>query len=153
MSKFILIILLFLTQNHLQAKSYTNIVSKSKPVNYKYRNKYHPKTKVRYNRRGFPVFASMGNCNLPTNLIQESDSIQFRKCNNLLWKGIQANPSIKERFHPEQLEQLRRGQTPDGYTWHHHQSKGKLELVDKEIHNQTGHTGGKAIWGGGNANR
>lgn len=32
-------------------------------------------------------------------------------------------------------------------TWHHHQDRGKMQLVDKAIHQQTGHTGGKAIWG------
>ena len=38
-----------------------------------------------------------------------------------------------------------------GLTWHHHQQKGLLQLVDSEIHarNQNPHTGGRSIWGGG----
>lgn len=39
------------------------------------------------------------------------------------------------------------GKTPRGYVWHHHQDTGKLQLVNKTIHQKTGHTGGKSIWG------
>jgi hypothetical protein len=154
----LLIILILVSSNSLQAGWFSSSVSKTKvvkpkPVNYKYRGKVHPKTKVRYNRRGFPVFETMYNCNLPMDLINKSDAIQFRKCNYKLWQGLQANPSVKQKFHKTQLEQIRRGQTPEGYTWHHNQSKRKLELVDKEIHNKTAHTGGRSIWGGGQDKR
>ncbi|MEM7174094.1 MAG: HNH endonuclease [Bacteroidota bacterium] len=37
--------------------------------------------------------------------------------------------------------------TPPGYTWHHHQEYGVMELVETEIHQKTGHTGGWALWG------
>ena len=33
-------------------------------------------------------------------------------------------------------------QTPEGYTWHHHQDAGLMQLIDYEIHRKTGHTGG-----------
>ncbi|MCD9017903.1 LamG-like jellyroll fold domain-containing protein [Parachryseolinea silvisoli] len=36
--------------------------------------------------------------------------------------------------------------TPKGYTWHHHQSTGRMQLVETSIHSQTGHTGGFALW-------
>lgn len=36
--------------------------------------------------------------------------------------------------------------TPKGYTWHHHQSKGKMQLVETKIHSKTGHTGGFHLW-------
>ena len=45
------------------------------------------------------------------------------------------------------------GYTPDGYTWHHNEEKGKMQLVDTDIHSQTRHTGGRNIWGGGTENR
>jgi hypothetical protein len=32
--------------------------------------------------------------------------------------------------------------TPAGYTWHHHQDGKTMQLVPREIHAQTGHTGG-----------
>jgi hypothetical protein len=32
--------------------------------------------------------------------------------------------------------------TPEGYTWHHHQDGKTMQLVPRDIHSQTGHTGG-----------
>ena len=37
--------------------------------------------------------------------------------------------------------------TPAGYTWHHHQDYGAMQLVDRATHAATGHTGGFSIWG------
>ncbi len=36
--------------------------------------------------------------------------------------------------------------TPKGYTWHHHQSTGRMQLVNSSIHSKTGHTGGFSLW-------
>jgi A nuclease of the HNH/ENDO VII superfamily with conserved WHH len=36
--------------------------------------------------------------------------------------------------------------TPKGYTWHHHEDTGRMQLVDTKIHKTTAHTGGYAIW-------
>jgi hypothetical protein len=33
-------------------------------------------------------------------------------------------------------------QTPNGYTWHHHQTTGRMQLVESKVHMKTGHTGG-----------
>ncbi len=35
-----------------------------------------------------------------------------------------------------------RKKTPEGYTWHHHQDGETMQLVPRDIHAQTGHTGG-----------
>jgi hypothetical protein len=35
---------------------------------------------------------------------------------------------------------------PKGYTWHHHQDRGRMQLVETEAHRKTGHTGGFKIW-------
>ncbi|NJC27499.1 HNH endonuclease [Neolewinella antarctica] len=36
--------------------------------------------------------------------------------------------------------------TPKGWTWHHHQQFGRMQLVNRTIHTQTGHTGGAKLW-------
>ena len=36
--------------------------------------------------------------------------------------------------------------TPKGYTWHHHETMGRMQLVHSRIHAQTGHTGGFSLW-------
>ena len=52
------------------------------------------------------------------------------------------------KFSSRDIKVISQGDTPNKYTWHHHQDKGKLELVDREIHSKTSHIGGYSIWGG-----
>lgn len=33
-----------------------------------------------------------------------------------------------------------------GLVWHHHQDTGRMQLINKEVHNVVRHTGGYAIW-------
>lgn len=124
----------------------------------------HPVTDVPFERKTvetpegekegvFPVFESMADVQLPDELLEEKDWKQFDYCNEKLKEEIQSNPELKEKFTEEQLEQIDDGETPDGYTWHHNEEKGKMELVDSETHAKTGHTGGKSVWGGGSENR
>ncbi|MGX2975550.1 HNH endonuclease [Ursidibacter arcticus] len=101
----------------------------------------------------FPVFESTYDAQLPDDLLQASDSKQFAECNAQLKEQIKNDPELRAKFTEEQLEQIENGDTPDGYTWHHNEEKGKMQLVDTSVHNKTAHTGGKAIWGGGSENR
>ena len=101
----------------------------------------------------FPEFESFFDMYLPDELLQASDREQFSECNNQLKQAIEKNPELASKFTPEQLEQIQNGETPDGFTWHHNEEKGKMQLVDSDIHAQTGHTGGKSIWGNGDENR
>ncbi len=101
----------------------------------------------------FPVFDSAYDAQLPENLYKASDKEQFKECNKQLKDTVEKDPELAKKFTPEQLEQIKNGDTPDGYTWHHNEEKGKMQLVDSDTHAKTGHTGGKTIWGGGNENR
>ena len=101
----------------------------------------------------FPVFDSEFDAQLPDELLQSSDREQFDECNKQLKEAVENDSELAAKFTPEQLEQIMNGDTPDGYTWHHNEEKGKMQLVDADTHAQTGHTGGKTIWGGGNGNR
>lgn len=101
----------------------------------------------------FPEFDSDFDAQLPEDLYEASDKEQFAECNKQLKEAVEKDPELAKKFTPEQLEQIKNGDTPDGYTWHHNEEKGKMQLVDSDIHAKTGHTGGKTIWGGGNENR
>lgn len=101
----------------------------------------------------FPVFDSDFDAQLPEDLYKASDKEQFAECNKQLKESIEKDPKLEKKFTPEQLEQIKNGDTPDGYTWHHNEETGKMQLVDSDIHAKTGHTGGKTVWGGGNENR
>lgn len=125
----------------------------------------HPMTGVKFERKTvedadgnevtgvFPEFDSKFDAQLPEDKLQASDKEQFDECNRQLKEAVDNDPDLASQFTPEQLEQIQNGDTPDGYTWHHNEEKGKMQLVDADTHAQTGHTGGRAIWGGGTDNR
>lgn len=101
----------------------------------------------------FPEFDSDFDAQLPEDLYEASDKEQFAECNRQLKEAVEKDPELAKKFSSEQLEQIKNFDTPDGYTWHHNEEKGKMQLADSDIHAKTGHTGGKTIWGGGNENR
>lgn len=100
-----------------------------------------------------PVFDSAFDAQLPEDKLTASDAVQNKECNQQLKEAVANNPELRAKFNDEQLEQINNGDTPDGYTWHHDADIGKMQLVDAEIHQATGHTGGRYIWGGGSNNR
>ena len=64
-------------------------------------------------------------------------------------EAINKNPGLKSKFDDIQLSQINKGKTPEGFVWHHDAETGKMQLFDRNIHEATGHTGGRTIWGGG----
>ncbi len=101
----------------------------------------------------FPQFDSAIDVQLPEEMIQGSDSEQAKYANQELKDKVQSDPEFAKQFNAEQLEQIENGETPDGYTWHHNEEQGKMQLISTEDHQNNRHTGGKAIWGGGRENR
>lgn len=101
----------------------------------------------------FPEFESVADVQLPEELTQATDSEQAKYGNKELKEKVQSDPEFAEQFNEEQLEQIENGETPDGFTWHHNEEPGKMQLISTEDHQNNRHTGGKAIWGGGRENR
>ena len=97
----------------------------------------------------FPKFESSFDAKLPKDMLKASDKEQFAECNHQLQDSVTKKPDTAKSFSSEQIEQIRNGDTPDGYTWHHNEEVGKMQLVKSDVHGQTGHTGGRSIWGGG----
>jgi len=100
-----------------------------------------------------PKFKSSYDAQLPRYLYEAKDKEQFTECNNQLRPEVENNKKLREKFTEQKLEQIELGDTPRGYTWHHDADEGKMELVNSDTHRKTGHTGGRAIWGGGTENR
>lgn len=113
-------------------------------------NTTHPKTGVKFNSRGYPEFKSEYRMKLDSSDYLKSRGTHFRRANNSLYKEIQKDSNLKQKFTNQDLELLKSGKTPKGYTWHHHQDTGVMELVDAKIHKETGHSGGFSLWGPGN---
>ncbi len=100
-----------------------------------------------------PEFKSYFDVKLPENLQKSTDKEQIKECTDQLRIALDTNRSLGKNFNKDQIDQIIDGETPDGYVWHHDAYKGKMQLVDSNIHSKTGHTGGKSIWGGGTDNR
>lgn len=126
--------------------------------------KKHPDTDVPFERKlvqvdgklyevVVPKFDSAFDAQLPMDKLKETDAKQSEVCNAQLKQAVDSNQELREKFNDDQLEQIENGDTPDGYTWHHDAEVGKMQLVDTEIHQKTGHTGGRKIWGSGTDNR
>lgn len=99
----------------------------------------------------FPVFHSVFDTELPEENHQSSNVKQFSECNRKLGEGIKDDPGIKNVFTKEQIGDIEAGRTPRGYTWHHMEEPGKMQLVRTEEHDRriggAAHTGGNSIWG------
>lgn len=138
------------------ARGYTYV----KTLNAKLLGKTHPETGVEFVLRKlkyssdeliqgvFPVFKSYSDVNLPKKLYKESFDQQKAYCLEALQKQVK-NPlsSAKKNFTEEQLDDISQGILPEGFTWHHNEREGLMQLVDTEIHNATNHTGGMSLWG------
>jgi hypothetical protein len=79
----------------------------------------HPKTGIPFDKKGFPDFSSVSKAEVK---IKQTGTRagDFREANKAA--GFES--------------------TPKGYTWHHHQDGETMQLVPRDIHAQTGHTGG-----------
>ena len=62
---------------------------------------------------------------------------------------VQLDPQFWMSTDAVQFRELNRqfgGETPPGYTWHHHQDSGRMQLVPFGVHNSTSHNGGRTTW-------
>jgi YD repeat-containing protein len=82
----------------------------------------HPKTGVPFDKQGYPNFSAWRHPDVPDVRIALSGTraTDFARANKAA--GL-----------PE---------TPSGFTWHHHQDAGLMQLVETRVHRATGHTGG-----------
>lgn len=125
----------------------------------------HPTTGVPFEKRTvtlssgervegvFPKFDSQFDARISSDLLTSSNRAQFKECNSQLLRAIESDSKLSSRFSAQQIEQIREGvldgSAPDGFVWHHNEEEGLIQLVDRAVHEATGHTAGKAIWGGG----
>ncbi|MFD2214908.1 HNH endonuclease [Metabacillus endolithicus] len=108
---------------------------------------------VRYDKQGFPIFDSKHEITLPEKLHLDTDAAQFEYLSKMLYKEIKEKPELLSKFTDREIELLKAGKVPQTLTWHHHQEPGKMQIVDYFEHQAASHTGGRAIWGGGEAGR
>jgi hypothetical protein len=139
----------------------------NQPRNYKYKernedgttlytfisNKNGKEYQVIYDKDGYPIFQSKFEIYLPEKYFLETDAAQFEYLSKTLSEEIISNPELAEKFTAKEYEVLKEGRVPKTLTWHHHQETGRMQIVDYFEHQAAGHTGGRAIWGGGESGR
>ena len=113
-------------------------------------NKVDPKTGVKFDENGFPIFESLFDMNLKPEDYMKSRTTHFERASKALYAEIQKNPALKSLFTENEIKLFEQGLVPKNYTWHHHQKIGKMQLVDYQTHADTWHIGGFSIWGKGN---
>ena len=111
-------------------------------------DKVNSKTRVKFDSKGFPIFKSYYTVKLQWKDYRKSRQRHFHIANKMLYEEICSNKKLRAKFSKKQIIELQHGETPSGYTWHHHQDAGVLQLVEEEIHAKTYHRGGYSIWGG-----
>ncbi len=145
--------------NSLETLKAQNIVT----INMRFEGLIHAESQVPYLRKSvldandkqingvFPDFKHYRQfeVKLPDNLLQESDKNQFDYCNQKLKESYDKGNIDTDKYTERQIDQIKNGDKPEGFTWHHNESKGRMELVPTSIHESARHTGGKCIWGGG----
>ena len=99
----------------------------------------------------FPVFDSKYDAQIDPSDYDKSHTAHERICNTQLAEAIEKDPEVAGKFNAEQLEQIKNRETPDGFTWHHNEEPGKMQLVERAKHDKTmggtAHTGGNSLWG------
>lgn len=110
--------------------------------------KRHSVTNVKFDEKGFPKFKSYYTVKLRVRDYFKSREQHFYIANKELYKNILSNSRLRAKFSNNEIREFSKGETPNKYTWHHHQDRGVLELVEFDIHSKTLHIGGYSIWGG-----
>jgi hypothetical protein len=109
---------------------------------------------IRFDKNGFAEFDTRFETLIDDVHIGSGDRLgHYQAANKNLHQAIKADPRLAEQLGltPLQVEELPTlRQAPRDYTWHHHQDIGRMQLVPFQEHALAlSHTGGMAIWGGG----
>lgn len=69
---------------------------------------------------------------------------QMRMATKQLYRDL-GDKGLEKHFNKEQINAIRSGKSKiPGFTWHH-QDTGRMQLVNEDVHNETGHIGGTGI--------
>ena len=134
--------------------------TKVKTINQDLAGKVHPITGVPFETKKlkysdgrkieavFPVFESTANIKLPRKLWKASFNDQKKWLMKKLKKQVKRG-MLDDKLTKEEREAILKGIIPEGYTWHHSEKEGLVQLVDSAKHDKTAHTGGMSLWGEG----
>jgi len=96
-----------------------------------------------------PDFPSVCRFDLGSDAVGLSRREHEARCAEILRDALETdrNGELSQVFTNEQLDEIRAGRIPSGYTVHHDLAPGRADLVDRELHERNRHTGGYTVWG------
>lgn len=121
--------------------------------NVKLAGKRHPKTKIPFDDRGFPVFDRKSRYDTILNFkelkVDDNYIGQMRAASKNLQQALDRGEISPNKFSAKQLSDIAAGKSKiHKLTWHHHQSQGRMQLVPEKIHKRTAHVGGEGMING-----
>jgi filamentous hemagglutinin len=126
----------------------TTVPPLNKP-NVKLAGQRHPVTGVVFDNKGYPIFDDIAGYDTRININDfrsASYTQQMQMASQDLAQAIRNGQVSSNQFTPQQLNQLNSGLSKiDGYTWHHHQDTGRMQLVPEFEHSKTGHVGWESM--------
>ena len=133
----------------VKSKKYKEVATPINQGRMDLAGKHHPVSGVMFDLNGFPIFDAKYTMELQPEDYMKSRATHFSKASKALYDDIMKDNNLRSKFTETEIELFKHGKVPNKYTWHHHQETGVLQLVDREVHRKTGHTGGFTIWGSG----
>lgn len=97
----------------------------------------------------FPIFNSKFDFKLNPENFKSTASVHKAKANEALKEMVENDKNFAKQFSKKQLKQIKNGELPKEFVWHHSEDEGLLQLVDRATHEQAKHTGGMSLWGRG----
>ena len=107
--------------------------------------------KIVFNERGFPIFDahSVFDTRISPDIISLGKrSVDFKAATGKLKDGILNGSVQSSTFNEAQmLSIMKNSERIPGYTWHHHEDLGRMQLIPSEIHNHNlmRHVGGFSL--------
>lgn len=105
---------------------------------------------IPFNERGLPIFDDVSVCDLklPKNISDiKNRDLHFKSATTELKKLIELGKIDKSIFSEEQIKSIfSESIRIPGFTWHHHEDTGRMQLIPRRIHKTIGHFGGFDLW-------
>ena len=139
-----------LLQSRYDVEISSSTMPKVNARNVKFSGDKHNVTGIVFNERGMPIFDDIAKIEvkLPKNIASiKNRKVHFIEATKQLHKLINEGIIDRKQFNSKQLAAILDDlENIPGYTWHHHENMGRMQLVSREIHQKTGHVGGFDLW-------
>ncbi|MBS0271759.1 MAG: HNH endonuclease [Proteobacteria bacterium] len=118
--------------------------------NVKFAGQRHPVSGIVFDLKGYPIFDDVAKFDTRISgdvSILKNERLHMRTATKNLRAEIIAGRIDKTQFTKYQLEDIMAGRDRiSGFTWHHHQDIGRMQLILRKTHMNTGHVGGMEMW-------